>query len=77
MTQVSLEIIEADGTKVAVSSNNPLPVTGTITSASEVMGAVDDGLYSDPTGVDDGTMISLLKGIYEQLTIIATNTGTP
>ena len=29
-------------------------------------GAVDDGAYSDDTGAADGSVVSLLKGIYVQ-----------
>jgi len=37
-------------------------------------GAVDDTAYSDATGAADGTVIALLKGIFVQLAVIATNT---
>lgn len=43
--------------------------------STAAQGAVDDEAYADNTGAADGTVISLLKGIYVQLTIIAANTA--
>lgn len=59
----------ADHTGAKITASNPLPVT---TAGN---GAVDDEVYSDPTGAADGSAISLLKGIYVQLCIIADNTS--
>lgn len=59
---------------VPVTAANPLPTTPASGSTQDVvitnwpaaLGAVDDAPYSDPTGAADGTMISLLKGVYVQ-----------
>lgn len=66
----------ADNTGEKISAENPLPVTMT------GGGSVSDAAYSDDTGAADGSVVSLLKGIYVQnaaiialLTAIETNTS--
>lgn len=49
-------------------------VGGAAEGSADPTGAVDDAAYTDATGAADGTMIALLKGIFVQLAIIATNT---
>ena len=60
-----------DGDHVAWVQN----INAAITSG--VIGEIDDVAYADPTGADDGTVISLLKGCYVQLAAINTNTAGP
>jgi hypothetical protein len=56
----------------AISADHPMPVT--TAGLVEGIGAPDDAAYE---GSGDATVISLLKGCYAQLAIIAANTATP
>lgn len=41
-------------------------VTGIASAGSNGIGAPNADIYSDPSGLSDGTVIGLLKGMYEQ-----------
>jgi len=68
-----------------VTISGTVPVSGPVTVAelTGVVGLLNASAYSDDTGVGDGSVIGLLKGIYVQnvqiidlLTQIETNTNT-
>jgi hypothetical protein len=65
---MSLAFIDSDGVTRSVSPDKPLPVTG---GGSDATGIISDPAYA---GFGDASVVSLLKGIYNQLAVIATNT---